>query len=935
MEPAFDLVVLTVANAVQQRFAQRELARRQEQELLPAGCAHLVVPDPRGARVGSGGSTLLVLAQLARRDGAFAGRRVLVIHSGGDSRRLPAFSARGKIWAPMDRGGQGPDRAPALFDIILGELGRIALPAAGGVVVASGDAALRLKDERITRRTRNGSAAAGGLAARGATVMAFPAGFERARRHGVFTLGAGGRVRCALQKPDRAAARAAGAVRRDGTLLVDSGIFHFPPAACTALLQAAGARARDGQARAGSLLADLALGRANLDLYGEIASAMSAREHVDSFLERFAPAETAPRRRAQLRRFFVHAHRVALHAAPLRAGRFLHLGSSREWVERIGSTEPERIFGEWIGASQALMAAPGTLRLRAVEGAPRVIREILLSADCCLAAVPVGARSWCVAPHGIDDDCKTTAQAGGTIAGRPLAALPQRTGVSVRAIWGTHPHTLWHARIFPAGDAARGATAARWILTGSNAPVGWRRMQRLSFADLMHRANADRMADEVARDAAHELAAILALAAPGLARQGKHREAARFYAVAWRTATRAGLTHIAGAGTDRARAHALSEVGHAVSSQPVWPALVKGFGVRPDQAVWASSPVRIDLAGGWTDTPPLCNDHGGTVVNAAITLAGTHPVQAMAKVVEEPAVTIHSVDAGRTQVCRTTAQLLDHHDPRDWAALPKAALILSGLVPRDAAIDLQRHLKRAGGGLAITLFSAVPRGSGLGTSSILGATLLAALGRVAGRLPHAQALAEQASVMEQLISTRGGWQDQVGGLVGGIKITRTRPGLRQSPRVQPIAVPHAALAEQRRMAKDILETVVLRYLSGERSMERARIELTTGAEAMATALRQGDLETFAERLAEYWRLKRVVDPASTNAAIESVIAPVSRHLTTWSLAGAGGGGFALLLARSASAAARVRTALERDPPDPLSRVFPFEVDPGGLRLAVL
>ena len=40
--------------------------------------------------------------------------------------------------------------------------------------------------------------------------------------------------------------------------------------------------------------------------------------------------------------------------------------------------------------------------------------------------------------------------------------------------------------------------------------------------------------------------------------------------------------------------------------------------VYSDQIVWARSPVRIDVAGGWTDTPPYSLYSGGSVVNLAI-----------------------------------------------------------------------------------------------------------------------------------------------------------------------------------------------------------------------------------------------------------------------------------------------------------------------------
>lgn len=38
-------------------------------------------------------------------------------------------------------------------------------------------------------------------------------------------------------------------------------------------------------------------------------------------------------------------------------------------------------------------------------------------------------------------------------------------------------------------------------------------------------------------------------------------------------------------------------------------------------------PVRVNWGGGWSDTPPYCNEHGGTVLNAAIRLRGCEPIE--------------------------------------------------------------------------------------------------------------------------------------------------------------------------------------------------------------------------------------------------------------------------------------------------------------------
>lgn len=51
-------------------------------------------------------------------NGGWAGKRVLVIHSGGDSKRVPQYSALGKLFSPVPH--MLPDgRSSTLFDEFL------------------------------------------------------------------------------------------------------------------------------------------------------------------------------------------------------------------------------------------------------------------------------------------------------------------------------------------------------------------------------------------------------------------------------------------------------------------------------------------------------------------------------------------------------------------------------------------------------------------------------------------------------------------------------------------------------------------------------------------------------------------------------------------------------------------------------------------------
>ena len=204
--------------------------------------------------------------------------------------------------------------------------------------------------------------------------------------------------------------------------------------------------------------------------------------------------------------------------------------------------------------------------------------------------------------------------------------------------------------------------------------------------------------------------------------------------------------------------------------------------VKKDQIVWARSPVRFDLAGGWTDTPPYTNRYGGAVVNVAVDLNGQSPIQVFARRTPEPQLALHSIDLGLTEIIGDTAALRGFRNPGSPFSLPRAALVLIGLgAGKPDGAPLAPIFQAAGGGLELTLLCAVPKGSGLGTSSVLAGTILAALERFYGMPVLRDELFLQVLEVEQMLTTGGGWQDQIGGLVGGLKYIESRPALKPRP----------------------------------------------------------------------------------------------------------------------------------------------------------
>ena len=81
---------------------------------------------------------------------------------------------------------------------------------------------------------------------------------------------------------------------------------------------------------------------------------------------------------------------------------------------------------------------------------------------------------------------------------------------------------------------------------------------------------------------------------------------------------------------------------------------------------------------------------------------------------------------------------------------------------RDSGVSLSEYLhNNLGGGISVTCVSDLPAGSGMGGSSILAAAALHSLSALLGLSTSRDALVSLVSQVEQLLTTGGGWQDQV------------------------------------------------------------------------------------------------------------------------------------------------------------------------------
>lgn len=371
--------------------------------------------------------------------------------------------------------------------------------------------------------------------------------------------------------------------------------------------------------------------------------------------------------------------------------------------------------------------------------------------------------------------------------------------------------------------------------------------------------------------------------------------------------------------------------------------------VADDQIVWGRSPVRIDIAGGWTDTPPYCLMEGGNVINLAIELNGQPPLQVYVRPSREPRIVLRSIDLGAVEVVETAEQLMDFMHVGSPFSIPKAGLVLagfgsSGVSGNPGSISLQQQLEAFGSGIELTLLSAIPAGSGLGTSSILAATVLGALNDFCGLGWDKNEIGHRTLMLEQMLTTGGGWQDQFGGVLGGVKLLQTGRGFEQTPLVRWLPNDLWTQPEYRpchllyytgitRTAKQILAEIVRRMFLNDNAELRLLREMKAHTMEMYEAIQQNDFRRMGLLMRKTWQQNQALDSGTNPAAVAKQTALIDDLCLGYKLPGAGGGGYLYMIAKDPEAAARIKQILTENKINRNARFVDMTLSTTGLQIS--
>ena len=898
----WDYVILTASNEAQANGYINQIEYRKKIGQIPQGTHYAVLPDPDGKRVGSGGATLNALlyvsAEEKRKNNPHPfDKKILVIHSGGDSKRVPQYSACGKLFSPVPR--LLPfGRRSTLFDEFMIGMSMVASRISSGMLVCSGDALLIFNALQID------------FYSKGAAALSIKEAVKTGKNHGVFLKDETGNVGSFLHKQSIDTLISSGAVDDNRNVDIDTGAVIFDRNILTDLYNLVVLNPKKYINE-----------KVRLSFYADFLYPLATNSTLENFYKETPEGEFSDELYECRTELWNVLSPYSMKLIRLSPASFVHFGTTKELLSLMTDEIKSYRFLGWKGnicsnvANDNYSVSNSYISLKATVNSGSYIEDSYINKNsvvgksCVLSGVTLNGETIPdnVVLHGLKlNDGKFVVRMFG------VNDNPKENKLFGKEI----PNILWESKLYPICDTIEEAVKETLsVMHGETTEH-----ELISLCESFNRADVtqilswqDKLSDEI--KASSILQAIDdSIPAENLTIEINKRienhlinaadslnttqldEFTKKIRIYWY------LHKLTGKDT-------YADMCFKTISDAIFESSINDIPSCEDAKIVKDEvitrlPVRVNWGGGWSDTPPYCIEHGGTVLNAAVSLNGELPIEVTAKKLNENKIILTSTDIGAyKEFTGDITELQDCHNPHDEFALHKAALIACKIIPISGNMSISDICAKLGGGIYInTKVINIPKGSGLGTSSILAAACVKTLYELIGVDVSSQDIYNIVICMEQLMSTGGGWQDQVGGLIPGIKMVTSRMGLNQTVNCQPLNISDETITElndrlaliytgQRRLARNLLREVVGKYIGNDETSISVHYNIQRLAVLMRFELEKGNVDGFAKLLNEHWILSKKLDAGCTNTCIDQIFYSIADLIDGQMICGAGGGGF--------------------------------------------
>jgi len=932
----WDWVIISASNERQAQSYRVQIEKRKREGRLPENTRYEVIPDTEGRRIGSGGSTLNIIRFIRQEIGqdALEKQRIAVLHSGGDAKRIPQYSACGKLFAPVPKTYED-GRTATVFDELMITIAGVPERMSSGMLILPGDTSILFNPLQLDLHSYD------------AVGLSMKADVQEGKEHGVFLVREQGRVARFLHKRSVQELREQGAVNQENQVDIDTGCIWLGKKAINAL---------------GNLSAQED-GKLCLNFYSDFLMPMASETTLEEYLEEPAEMGVVTEQLTDFRKALWEVlSKLELHLMRLMPAKYIHFGSSEEFFDIAVKDIEEYQFLGWkkqngcndlgeilCGGHNSYIKTDSDIASESyIENSilldnVKVHRNVILCGvqlentevpeNILMHSLRLQNGKYVCRICAISDNPKNSAD--GEFLGTTLRQMIKKNGLQETKVWEGNSRSIWEAKLFAEADTLAEAQENAFILyrlaqgEASEKDIStWISKDRYSLKESYQNADI-----EAELDWQEKIRSKVRLEnfLDGIRRGGEQKEilsalgcmTKEEYMTLWEKAQQFEFPtnmRLALALSDYRRMYALEngwedipsagfyeDAAYAMLSDCIERATRKHYKV-PENWHFAKEkaeiklPVRVNFCGSPSDAAPYCLEHGGTMFTGTILLKGEYPIFAVAERLEESCIILESIDLKQRVKYTSLSDVVNCGDLNDGFALYKAVFQAMGLVDAKETISMTEFCNRIGGGLSLTTSVQVPKGSGLGTSSLVIAACIKACAELFGEKADPDYIYAHTFLTEQLMTTGGGWQDQVAGYTKGLKLIKSRPGEYQQIEIEPVCMSEETAKElqerfvlvfsgQRRLARNVLREELNQCIRNDKRVMQAMERIRNICVLMKFEMERGNITAFANYMTEQFELVKTIDKGASNTCIEYIFDACEDLIDGKSICGAGGGGF--------------------------------------------
>ena len=514
----WDYIILTASNEAQATAYRNQIENRLEKGLLPEETTYAVLPDPEGKRVGSGGATFQVMRYIAdqepERENPFKNRRILVIHSGGDSKRVPQYSAIGKLFSPVPR--ELPDgRSSTLFDEFIVGMSGVPSRIQEGMLVLSGDVLLLFNPLQIDAQFD------------GAAAISIKEPVATGKNHGVFLNDGHDYVKCFLHKQTEERLREMGAVNKAGNVDLDTGAVLFGSALLQALFRLISTGGKVDEKKFRQFCNE----EARISFYGDFLYPLANESTLEDFYKEAAEGQLNEALHECRTQIWNAIHHFSMKLLCLSPAEFIHFGTTRELRSLVTKDVQDYEFLDWKMQVNSAVQKEGFAAHNAYVGSRAKIGKEAYLENCYILGnsevgdgtvlshvrimdrkipeqivmhgIELTGGKKVIRIYGVPDNPKGKYPGEVSFLGTTLNQFMAQNKVTKEELWKGEETYLWFADLYPVCDDREDALDMAEIIykmahgTATKEEISrWRETERMSLYSSFNAADIEASCDQ-------------------------------------------------------------------------------------------------------------------------------------------------------------------------------------------------------------------------------------------------------------------------------------------------------------------------------------------------------------------------------------------------------------------------------------------------------